>query len=111
MTWGEAFEDAQGAPVATAAETAAAWFAQLSDILDELAMRGRSQWEAQAYRLGGPAGGGAGRGHCGWRGMTFEAAKDRRGRWGVFDTVARVWYYPIKGGRIAAQAWAEELNK
>lgn len=40
----------------------------------------------------------------------FEAAKDSRGRWGVFDTVARVWYY-VRGGRLAALRLAAELNK
>jgi len=48
MTWGEAFEDAQGAPVATAAEVSAAWFSLLDDVLNELAMAARSQWEGLA---------------------------------------------------------------
>lgn len=40
----------------------------------------------------------------------FEAAKDNRGRWGVFDTKARVWYYSATRGERAARKYARDLN-
>lgn len=45
MTWGDAFEDAMGEPVATADEISAAWFSLFDDVLNELAMSARSQME------------------------------------------------------------------
>jgi hypothetical protein len=46
--------------------------------------------------------------------QTYEAARDYKGRWGVFDTTARVWYYPPQGvpcGRRWAERRAKELNE
>lgn len=43
----------------------------------------------------------------------FTAGQDRKGRWGVFDTRARVWYYVTKPGNKAelAREWARALNE
>ena len=47
-------------------------------------------------------------------GQPFEAAKDYKGRWGVFDTTSYVWHYPPKGerqGRVWAVNLARTLNE
>ena len=45
MTLSEHLQDAMGQAPMTPDETAAAWFLLFEDMLDELAMAGRSQWE------------------------------------------------------------------
>ena len=51
MTWSDALRDAMGEPVATPDEVAAAWFSLFDDVLNELAMSARSQWEGLADDL------------------------------------------------------------
>jgi len=41
----------------------------------------------------------------------YAAGKDTSGRWAVYDTRARVWYYPAKAGKIGAAKLAARLNE